>query len=1060
MKKSNFLVTAILSAGLVLALPGSDTNPGAFAVDTSNGLKESGTARAVRIGSTPSFGDSWHKTVRSGAILALDDGSAEIHTGSVTEPLVVANRFVPGERATLSAVSFYTSGAAAGESAEVIIYEDPDGRAMAPDPSMEVFRKEITLGDGGFQIVETDDLVLNTARYPRAAFFVGLVDVASGSFSLGIDMGGTGGGSFISEDGGHRFDPISAFPVIDGNAMIRAHRAGPIPSGHAGVGRLSERFRAPVRRALPAETLPAETGSFLHIMPSSDGQRESGSRATLINDRISASSGSESCPACAPALTPGYPRFLVGVPDMYEEYVTIENSSGSGIAMPIRTILTTLTPGTVEAYNPDGGGGRPPTGYWDYSLSTADGTDSEDDILDPGEKITRLWQIANDGGVLFEFWADVSEVDTTTKLLLHGDGHEGTIGGGTGYAVFDGDGDSVLVSDSGSLNATSVSLTGWVRFMSNASSNWHIFHKPWASTDIYPYTQYGMGWYSYEGNTLIFDGTVNGTLRSANSGITPQTHRWYFVVGVYDETDLTIYVDGEEQGTANAPGTFSLSQTQPIHIGRHGFLPWFMDAHLFDLAVYNRLLDPLEVTQLHQRGLQGLSNNITAGRVAYYPMESDFDDQSGYGNHGAPQGDAHTVSRSRAGRGLLCSGDPRVDGDTKKFGHYSMNFDGSGDYLRFGDGGFEEWDFGDGDFTIDFWFYPTAQSRMALFAFDTDHRLGIDFHWSGTRNVNIWASSTGSSWDLVNGDAGGNGIGSVSLDLNEWHHVAFVRSGDRWITFIDGVKDVDVTVSGSVVEKDEGIIIGRWGTGTYWLNGNIDEYRVSKGIARWTEDFTPATQPYEQDAFAKLLLHVDADDSAYHRPVMLYGDPGVGAIESKWSGSLSFDGSGDYLRFADSADWDFGSDDFTIDFWFYPKAESRMALFAFDLDHRLGIDFHWAGTRNVNLWASSTGTSWNLIHSDGGGNGIGSVSLDLNEWHHVAYVRSGNRWMSFIDGVRDVDVTVAGAVVERDEGINIGNWGGPNTFWLNGHVDEYRISRGIARWTENFTPDTEPYESE
>ena len=1057
MKKNKLFVTALFAAGLFLVLPGADTYPGALASDAGKIPAEIGAVGEIRVGSSPFFKDQGHERLWTGALLAIDDGSAEIYIGSTTEALVVANRFVPGERVILSAVSFYTSGAAVGDPAEIIVYEDPTGRAPAPDPSMEVLRQEITLGQGGFQGVDISGFVLNAAGSPEAAFFVGLVNVAPRSFSLGIDMSGAGGCSFISEDGGLRVAPIAEFPVIDGNAMIRVHRAGLIPYGSAEAGLMRHRIRAHVMGAEQAELTSGETESFLHIGPSSGGERGSGSRATLINDRISASSGSESCPTCAPALTPGYPRFVVGDPDRYEDYVTIENSSGSGIVMPIRTILTSLTPGTVEAYNPDGGGGRPPTGYWDYSLSTADGTDSEDDILDPGEKITRLWQIANDGGVLFEFWADVSEVDTTTKLLLHGDGHEGTIGGGTGYAVFDGDGDSVLVAGSSSLNATSVSLTGWVRFMDNASSNWHIFHKPWASTDVYPYTQYGMGWYSYEGNTLIFDGAVNGTLRSVNSGITPQTHRWYFMVGTYDETELKVYVDGEDRGTTNAPGTFSLSQTQPIHIGRHGFLPWFLDAHLFDLAVYSRLLDPLEISQLHQRGLQGLSNNITAGRVAYYPMENDFDDQSGYGNHGAPQGDAQTVSKSRAGRGFLCSGDPRVDGDTKKFGHYSMNFDGSGDYLRFGDGGFEEWDFGDGDFTIDFWFYPTAQSRMALFAYDTDHRLGIDFHWSGTRNINIWASSTGSSWDLVYGDAGGNGIGSISLDLNEWHHVAYVRSGDRWITFIDGVKDVDVTVSGSVVEKDEGINIGRWGTGAYWLNGNIDEYRVSKGIARWTEDFTPATQPYGQDAYAKLLLHVDGDDSAYHRPAMLYGDPGVGAIENKWSGSLSFDGSGDYLRFADSEDWDFGSDDFTIDFWFYPKAESRMALFAFDSDHRLGIDFHWAGTRNVNLWASSTGTSWNLIHSDGGGNGIGSVSLDLNKWHHVAFVRSGDRWMSFINGIRDVDVTVSGSVVERDEGINIGNWGGPNTFWLNGHVDEYRVSRGIARWTENFTPDTEPY---
>ena len=118
-------------------------------------------------------------------------------------------------------------------------------------------------------------------------------------------------------------------------------------------------------------------------------------------------------------------------------------------------------------------------------------------------------------------------------------------------------------------------------------------------------------------------------------------------------------------------GAFALSQTQPLYIGRHASQAWFVDAHMFDLAVYDRGLDPGEVTQLYQRGIQGLANNVAAGRMAYYPMENDFDDQSGNGNHGAPQGDAQTVSRSRGSRRYICFGDPAVDSDTKKFGHYS-----------------------------------------------------------------------------------------------------------------------------------------------------------------------------------------------------------------------------------------------------------------------------------------------------------------------------------------------------------------------------------------------------
>jgi len=60
---------------------------------------------------------------------SLDDGTAEIFAGAESTGLVIANRFVPGRSVVLSGVSFFTSGAAAGDPAEIVIYEDPTGTA-------------------------------------------------------------------------------------------------------------------------------------------------------------------------------------------------------------------------------------------------------------------------------------------------------------------------------------------------------------------------------------------------------------------------------------------------------------------------------------------------------------------------------------------------------------------------------------------------------------------------------------------------------------------------------------------------------------------------------------------------------------------------------------------------------------------------------------------------------------------------------------------------------------------------------------------------------------------
>lgn len=189
------------------------------------------------------------------------------------------------------------------------------------------------------------------------------------------------------------------------------------------------------------------------------------------------------------------------------------------------------------------------------------------------------------------------------------------------------------------------------------------------------------------------------------------------------------------------------------------------------------------------------------------------------------------------------SGDAKITTSVYKFPPSCASFDGSSDYLLVDDS--SDFNVGSGDFTIHFWFYPTAETRMGLFAWDADLRLGIDYHWYGTRNINIWASSTGSSWNMINADGGGNGIGSVSLTLNAWNHIAVVRNGDNWRTYINGTKDIDINVSGTVIYRNEHLVIGTWGSGIpYYLQGYLAEYVFDVGIARWTSDFTPPTSEY------------------------------------------------------------------------------------------------------------------------------------------------------------------------------------------------------------------------
>ncbi|MBR9675550.1 LamG domain-containing protein [Candidatus Woesearchaeota archaeon] len=77
-----------------------------------------------------------------------------------------------------------------------------------------------------------------------------------------------------------------------------------------------------------------------------------------------------------------------------------------------------------------------------------------------------------------------------------------------------------------------------------------------------------------------------------------------------------------------------------------------------------------------------------------------------------------------------------------------------------------------------------------------------------------------------------------AISYGGWHHIAVVEDGDNYYLFVDGVLEDSTTDTDRPANYPTNILIGD----NY--KGLIDEVRVSKGVARWTTDFTPPTQPY------------------------------------------------------------------------------------------------------------------------------------------------------------------------------------------------------------------------
>ncbi|MFH0823754.1 MAG: LamG domain-containing protein, partial [Pseudomonadota bacterium] len=193
-----------------------------------------------------------------------------------------------------------------------------------------------------------------------------------------------------------------------------------------------------------------------------------------------------------------------------------------------------------------------------------------------------------------------------------------------------------------------------------------------------------------------------------------------------------------------------------------------------------------------------------------------------------------------------------ITATTMRFGTGSAYFDGTDDYLTTPDS--NDWAFGTGNFTIDFWMKLTS-----LPGYGTAIRGVFEQHFDGSRFIDCWLGHKEiffHAWDSLLG-AGGSGVYAyATVDtnswlLNRWYHIAIVRGwgGDntKVVVTVDGKPGLVKTFTGtSMPNLSANFEIGRvnGGAGYYYLGGMIDEFRVSKGVARWTQDFGPPSSPY------------------------------------------------------------------------------------------------------------------------------------------------------------------------------------------------------------------------
>jgi hypothetical protein len=628
-----------------------------------------------------------------------------------------------------------------------------------------------------------------------------------------------------------------------------------------------------------------------------------------------------------------------------------------------------------------------------------------------------------------------------TVLLLHGDGTNGaqnntfvdgssnnfsiTRNGNTtqgtftpfsqpaGYwsNYFDGSGDYFSIADNAAWTIdTDYTIEFWAYANSFPGAFNQIVNQRGSDTNYWTLnwnTTNGWGFYYNNGS-----GEVSFT-RNQNSPL----NKWVHVAIVKSGTTGYIFLDGQQAGaTFTFPSLNNFAGSLLIGAWPHPSPGDFWHGYISNLrfvkgsAVYTSAFTPstTPLTAITNTSLLTCQDNR-------------FRDNSANNFAITRNGDVRVTAFSPFAPTAAYS--PSVNGG-------SGYFDGSGDFLNFTPG--SSLTFGTGDFTIEYYCYFTdasiAQTRMG-------------FSQSGSP---AWYINTNGTVAFTNYATSVILTSSNACQPNAWNHVAITRSGSTLRIFVNGVSGGSAT---NTTNWGNGTNVFRVmsSSGSDFSSGWLSELRILKGTALYTSDFTPPTAPLSAITNTSLLLNftnAGIIDSTGKNVLETVGNAQIDTTVKKYgTGSMEFDGTGDYLFVPSNIDTTFGTGDFTIEFWLRSDASGVKVL----------LDF-LSGSSNPQLYTNGTTLAWFAASAD---RITATSALVANTWQFITIARSSGSTKMYVDGTQ-VGSTYTDTNNYATPLSSIGGRAAGNS--LNGYIDDLRITKGVARYTANFTPPTAPFE--
>ena len=420
-------------------------------------------------------------------------------------------------------------------------------------------------------------------------------------------------------------------------------------------------------------------------------------------------------------------------------------------------------------------------------------------------------------------------------------------------------------------------------------------------------------------------------------------------------------------------------------------------------------------------------------------------------------------------RGMIAirkEGGTYLDYNRSKFGFSSVNFDGSGDYLKTK---YKTDNLGTGAFTWECFFQVDADAGDGTVAvLSNRHGSGVSgniqmLFRNYDMKVQVNAYGGTAAFDA-------NGVGSA-LATDTWHHFAFARDDSNNVAvFVNGTRVSNGTWDGTVLSDstDVPFAIGAQCSGQISMNsgdeGWVDEARISKvdryGVSNTS--YTVPTTAFTNDSNTTFLFHAEGqtsnsglmeDDNGIREdiPIKVGGNADISEQQQAIGGtSIALDGNGDFLRLKRNSDLYLDSSTWTIEFNIRFDSTGSQVVTA-DMDDSSLSWLMMTNSGHLRWWASSNGSSWDLASAY-----TIKSNISTGVWYHIALVKdSSNVVRAYVDGTENTGFyyTQSSAFYNTGNDVCVGGLYEGSTAYVSGFMSDYRISR-IARYTSNFTPST------